>query len=199
MNPNFQKNCPTCNKKITYSSNRLLKQSIKRDSKCQECNKKNTSDRFKNKPKTNEHKLKLSKAKEKYKEIYRQIMIEINHNKKGKKYTEEHKKNISLAKIGDKNPAKRKDVREKIRDTTINNYLNSKTINYFTKGNKKTTFNGTTLYYQGLYEFDFLNKFYNQLQIENGKIFKYIDNDGYERKYISDFYLPQFNLIIERK
>lgn len=101
--------------------------------------------------------------------------------------------------MGDKNPSKKKEVREKIRDTAINNYLNSKPINTFVKGNKKTFFSGTTLYYQGSYELDFLKNFYGRFNIENGKVFKYIDGNGSERLYVSDFYLPEYNLIVEVK
>lgn len=54
------------------------------------------------------------------------------------------------------------------------------------------------LTYQSSYELDFLEHFYDRVQIENGKKFKYILKEN-EKTYISDFFLPEFNLIVEVK
>lgn len=59
------------------------------------------------------------------------------------------------------------------------------------------SYNNTNLKYQGSYELDFLNN-YNYLNIENGKTIKFYLNDK-EHIYFSDFYLPDYNLIIEIK
>jgi len=101
--------------------------------------------------------------------------------------------------MGDKNPSKRKEVRKKISDSMIKNHFNSISHNIFSKENQKRLFSGTTLHYQGSYELDFLQKFYDKIKIENGKVFSYVDINEFNRKYISDFYLPEYNLIVEIK
>ena len=54
------------------------------------------------------------------------------------------------------------------------------------------------LYYQGSYEKDFLLKYKDVLHIENGLSikYKYLDVD---KIYHSDFYLPDFDLVVEIK
>jgi hypothetical protein len=59
-------------------------------------------------------------------------------------------------------------------------------------------FKFTELFYRGSYELDFLEKFYDKLDIENGPTIKYVFNKG-EHFYHSDFYIPSKNLIIEIK
>lgn len=54
------------------------------------------------------------------------------------------------------------------------------------------------LYYRGSYELDFLEKYYGKFEIKQGLIFDYHFNSK-DRKYFSDFYLPEFNLIVEIK
>jgi len=59
-------------------------------------------------------------------------------------------------------------------------------------------FKDTNLTYQGSYELDFLEKFYDKIDIENGPSIPYL----YEEKnkvYHSDFYIPSKNLVIEIK
>ncbi|MFA5397715.1 MAG: hypothetical protein WC346_17030, partial [Methanogenium sp.] len=46
-------------------------------------------------------------------EIKSNVRFVSGHNRRGKKLSDEHKKKISITKIGDKNPAKRLDVRAK--------------------------------------------------------------------------------------
>jgi len=110
----FIKKCPICKLEIEYKNNKALSQSIIRNSKCKNCNSIDISLRHTGKKFTKEHKKNLSKAKEKYKDFYRDRLIQINKNKKGKSLSETHKKNLSISKIGDKNPTKQKWVREKI-------------------------------------------------------------------------------------
>lgn len=50
--------------------------------------------------------------------------------------------------------------------------------------------------YQGSYELDFLNKYFEKVNIKNGLTFKYKNDDKF---YHADFYLPDFNLIVEIK
>lgn len=55
------------------------------------------------------------------------------------------------------------------------------------------------LLYQGSFEKDFLENFFDCVNIERGKTFFYTDENGKQRRYFSDFFLPDFNLIIEIK
>jgi hypothetical protein len=54
------------------------------------------------------------------------------------------------------------------------------------------------LFYQGTYEKDFLDKYYDKLEIVKIKEINYIYKSK-NKKYFSDFYLPMFNLIVEIK
>lgn len=64
--------------------------------------------------------------------------------------------------------------------------------------NRVKKYKDTNLYYQGTYEEDFLNNYYQKLKIENGKILNYNLNNSIKR-YHSDFYIPDKNLIVEIK
>ena len=57
-------------------------------------------------------------------------------------------------------------------------------------------FNNLT--YQGSYELDFLEKFYDKFDIENGPSIPYLF-EGKNKVYHSDFYIPSKNLIVEIK
>jgi hypothetical protein len=59
-------------------------------------------------------------------------------------------------------------------------------------------FKTTNLIYQGSYELDFLERFYDKIDIENGPSVKYLF-EGKNKVYYSDFYIPSKNLIIEIK
>lgn len=59
-------------------------------------------------------------------------------------------------------------------------------------------YKNTKLDYQGSYEKDFLNKYYDKIEIENGLEIKY-KYKSKNKKYYSDFYLPKYDLIIEVK
>ena len=54
------------------------------------------------------------------------------------------------------------------------------------------------IYYQGKYELDFLNNYYDKIDLKRGKSIKYMFNDK-EYTYYPDFYLEKLNLIIEIK
>ena len=56
----------------------------------------------------------------------------------------------------------------------------------------------TNLTYQGSYEKDFLDKFYDKIDIENGPSIKYLFEEK-NKVYHSDFYIPSKNLIVEIK
>ncbi len=64
---------------------------------------------------------------------------------------------------------------------------------------KMKKFKDTNLWYQGSYELDFLNKYYDKFpNIQRGPSIKYIYG-GKNKVYHPDFYIPSLNLIIEIK
>jgi|AntAceMinimDraft_18_1070375.scaffolds.fasta_scaffold03816_3 hypothetical protein len=65
-------------------------------------------------------------------------------------------------------------------------------------GLKIKNFRDTNLTYQGSYELDFLEKFYDKIDIKNGASVPYLF-EGKNKVYHSDFYIPSKNLIIEIK
>ena len=65
-------------------------------------------------------------------------------------------------------------------------------------GLKTKKYDNTELMYQGTYEFDFLEKYYDNIRIEKINPIKYFLNEN-EHYYHPDFYLPDYNLIIEIK
>jgi hypothetical protein len=90
------------------------------------------------------------------------------------------------------------DERIKISNGVIKSIEEGKTCSTFSKNCKPTYLTDSNLYYQGSFELDFLNNFNNKITIENGKIFKYKVGELL-KKYISDFYIPEYNLIVEIK
>lgn len=56
----------------------------------------------------------------------------------------------------------------------------------------------TNLYYRGSYEFDFLEKYFDKLNISNAKSISYIFKNK-KRRYFPDFYIKELNLLIEIK
>ena len=56
----------------------------------------------------------------------------------------------------------------------------------------------TNLFYRGSYEKDFLDNYYDKIKIEKAISEKYNYKDV-NRVYFPDFYLPDFNLVIEIK
>jgi hypothetical protein len=68
----------------------------------------------------------------------------------------------------------------------------------FKTGLKILQYKNTNLFYQGSYELDFLEKFYNKCIIKSAPNINYIiDNE--KHVYHPDFYIPFLNLIIECK
>jgi hypothetical protein len=115
------------------------------------------------------------------------------------------KESKSIEKYGTKCVLQSEEIKSKIRETNLERYgieypMQSKEI--FDKARlsafKFKIFKNTDLYYQGSYELDFLERYYDRLIIENGHLIKY-KIDGKNAVYHSDFYLPTYNLIIEIK
>jgi hypothetical protein len=65
-------------------------------------------------------------------------------------------------------------------------------------GYKIEKYKDSNIYYQGTYEYDFLNKYYDLIDIERGLTVEYIYNNE-KKLYYSDFFIPSLNLIIEIK
>jgi hypothetical protein len=103
-------------------------------------------------------------------------------------------------------PSQDKNISNKILQTMNNKYGGNAPVqnaDIFNKSFRKRIkvyhYKDTTLLYQGSYEFDFLEKFANKIDILNGPRIKYIDKNGIKRIYYSDFYIPSLNLIVEIK
>jgi len=117
----------------------------------------------------------------------------------------EKSKQTCLEKYGVEYPQQCETIREKSRQTSINNfgvdYPNQNPTHYRNIEKKQflvKKFRDTDLYYQASYEFDFLEKYYDRFKITRGPSIKYV----YEEKeciYHPDFYLPEYDLIIEIK
>jgi hypothetical protein len=110
-----------------------------------------------------------------------------------------------LDKWGVSNSFASEEIKEKIKEHYITNYgvenpqqveeIHNKTIksSFFCKKYKDTD-----LYYQGTYELDFLNRYYDKIKIERSKLIKY--KIGKDIKiYYPDFYLPDYDLVVEIK
>ena len=65
-------------------------------------------------------------------------------------------------------------------------------------GLKTKKYDNTELSYQGTYELDFLEKYHDRLKIEKINPIQYFLNEN-SHYYHPDFYLPEYNLIIEVK
>lgn len=142
----------------------------------------------------------------------RNKMFQTNIKKYGTNYyfeSDEFKdkyKKIIFDKYGVDNVFKNEDIKDKIKNTLMIRYgvdNPTKNIDIFNKAQKNSykifKYGNTEITYQGTYELDFLNFCVsNKLDIKNGPTIDYfLDNKN--RKYHSDFYIPQFNLICEVK
>ena len=114
-------------------------------------------------------------------------------------------KKTCIEKYGVNNPWLNKDIRNKIKNTLFKNYgvYHPSQSQYLYDLMIKKSFiikkyKDTDLHYQGTYEFDFLNKYQTKINIKNGFTIKY-ECDNKKRVYYPDFYLPDFNLIVEIK
>jgi hypothetical protein len=114
-------------------------------------------------------------------------------------------KDTCLERFGFENPMQNESIKQK-----LSNIIFEKYGVYYPSQNEliyqKMLKNGlhilkyknSNIYYQGKYELDFLNKYYDKIDLKRGKSIKYIfDNKDYT--YYPDFYLEKLNLIIEIK
>jgi hypothetical protein len=190
------KNCPNCQAEIEFSSKDALNNSIRKNSNCKLCSVKFAAEKTKGKKLSDEHKQKLSIAK------------------KGKKLSDEHKKNIGIAgigrkpsnetkekiaisKMGDKNPAKRQDVKNKIRNTV--NKLYQENPEYKEKISKSLLkyFSENKNNLEELTAFQEYRRIVDNLTSRNKK--KLFENwsgyDYYDDEYIKDNFKLHFNNI----
>lgn len=145
------------------------------------------------------------------------------------KYRLDIRTKTNLEKYGVKNVFASEEIKQKIKDSCVkkygedNNMKSEKGRNEYKKSmiekhgvewplqnkdildrNQKSAkalkkFKDTNIWYQGTYELDFLEKYYDKFpDIERGLSFKYKFN-GNKKVYHSDFFIPSKNLIIEIK
>lgn len=96
-------------------------------------------------------------------------------------------------------------IKEKIKKTIFERYgvefvaQNKEIHDKMIKSSLSTKkYKETNLHYQGTYELDFLDKYYEKINIENGKTIKYEFNN-LKKVYYPDFFIPELNLIVEIK
>jgi len=145
------------------------------------------------------------------------------------KYKLQKRTKTNLKKHGVKNVFELEEIKQKIKDSCIkkygvdNNMKSKKGIREYKRAmNKKygvewplqdkdildknqkaakklKKFRDTDIWYQGSYELDFLEKYYDSFaDIQRGPSIHYIYN-GQNKVYHSDFYIPSKNLIVEIK
>jgi hypothetical protein len=115
-------------------------------------------------------------------------------------------KKTCIEKYGVSNAFKSVVVKDKIKKTMLERYgvdhpmKNLEIFNRAQKNSYRTIkYKHSELYYKGTYELDFIEFcIKNEINIENGPTIKYFLNLK-DRRYFSDFYLPEYNLIIEVK
>ena len=113
--------------------------------------------------------------------------------------------------FGGKSPFSSKETHTKSKNTLLKKYgvehvsqLDSvkkkkARVNYFSTSTKSTKFRNTDIWYQGSYELDFLEKYYNKFpNITKAPTIKYLFEEE-NKIYFPDFYIPSLNLIIEIK
>jgi hypothetical protein len=115
------------------------------------------------------------------------------------------KENTCLKHYNVKNPNQSPEIKNKIKNTNIQRYgveHNMQNVDTYNKGlktRKLIKLYKNDLYYQGSYEFEFLEKYYEKYpNIIRGKTIKYTYNDK-NKVYFPDFFIPSLNLIIEIK
>ena len=121
------------------------------------------------------------------------------------KQNEKIKEQTNLIKYGVNCSLQNKEIKEKSKQTCLKKYgvehpfQNNEILSKQQKSaRKRKMYNKTNLHYQGTYEKDFLEKYINILDINNGLTIEYTYNNE-KRYYFSDFYIKSKNLIVEIK
>jgi hypothetical protein len=115
-------------------------------------------------------------------------------------------KQTCLERFGVEHAAQSKETKEKTKRTCLEKYGCESPMQVeeiFLKQQKslliRKQYKDTNLYYQGSYELDFLEKYYDKIEdLEKGHTIKY-KYKGKNKVYYPDFYSPSLNLIIEIK
>lgn len=114
----FIRNCPICKIELTYVSKNSLNKAEKKQTRCKKCMGDVISLKSKGVSKSDEHKKSLSIAKI-GSTLSESHKLNIGKSGKGLTRSIESRLKYSLSKMGDKNPAKENDVRDKISRTLI--------------------------------------------------------------------------------
>ena len=115
-------------------------------------------------------------------------------------------KKTMLEKYGCEHASQSQNVKDKIKKTMLEKYgvdhpmKNSEIFNRAQKRSyKHIRYKNSELHYQGKNELNFINYCIdNDISVQNGPTIKYTHLSK-DRRYYSDFYLPEYNLIIEVK
>jgi len=108
-----------------------------------------------------------------------------------------------MDKYGVEYPIQNYEISEKTKKTNLERYgfeYSAQNPEIFKK-TRSSAFklkNYKNLTYMGTYELDFLETFYVKIIIENAKSIDYMF-DGKNKVYFPDYYLPDYNLIVEIK
>jgi hypothetical protein len=127
-------------------------------------------------------------------------------SKTNQKIKKQKYKETCLKNYGVENLFQSKKIKKKIKQTCLEKYgveYTHQNKNIFEKALKSAKvlkqFKNTNIWYQGSYELDFLEKYYDKyLDIQRAPTIKYKFN-GKNKIYYPDFLIPSLNLIIEIK
>lgn len=181
----YNKKCPICGKEMNYKSKDTLSDSIRKNRNCRECMGKIISEKKTGVSFSEEHKKSLSKAK-KGSKLSEEHKKNIGISCTGKQRSDESKKKYSESKMGDKNPAKRQDVKDKIRESVFKLYLSDPTykvrisktlIKYFKNNPSFTSYEDLEGYEKYKNEVDRLTKSNKKILLDNWNGLDYYDNE----------------------
>ncbi len=117
----MKRNCPICKNEIEYKSIDSLRCAERRKSSCNDCRSKKISEKRKGIKFSENHRNNLSKS-HLGKKLSENHKNNIGKSGRGRKVSEESRIRYSKSKMGDKNPSKRQDVKDKIRASILNLY-----------------------------------------------------------------------------
>ena len=133
------------------------------------------------------------------------MKISKDYNFKYRKEIIKKTKSTNLDIYGCENVFQNQNIKDKIKETCLKKYgfeYPSQNEEFFIKCQKqrfkKYQYGNSELYYQGSYEKDFLDIYYNKIKITKANPFEYYLNNKIHI-YFPDFYLPDYNTIIEIK
>lgn len=190
------RNCPSCNDVIEYKHKSSYYHANKINSVCKKCNYIRISEKKKGKPLSESHKKSLSNAKI-GKKLTEEHKVNIGKSVRGLRRSEESKINYSISKMGDKNPSKRKDVRDKIKKSVLEKYekcpyikdkISKSVSEYFLNSND----------YVSSFEIDEYRKYRRIVKNMTNRNKKYLldiwdGTDYYDGEYIKENYKLDYN------